>query len=59
MELRANPRLRSKPINDPGLTRRIAIIRKAKRTLSPAAESFIDELLAATPGRRSRLVRAA
>jgi DNA-binding transcriptional LysR family regulator len=62
MELRANPRLRSKPIEDPGLTRRIAIVRKAKRTLSPAAESFIDELLAATPrSRRSggRLVRAA
>jgi DNA-binding transcriptional LysR family regulator len=60
MELRANPRLRSKPIEDPGLTRRIAIVRKAKRSLSPAAESFIDELLAATPGsRRPRLVRAA
>ena len=62
MELRANPRLRSKPIEDAGLTRRIAIVRKARRTLSPAAESFIDELLAATPrSRRSgpRLVRAA
>ena len=63
MELRANPRLRSKPIEDPGLTRRIAIVRKAKRSLSPAAESFIDELLAATPGSRKgarpRLVRTA
>ncbi|HEX2115189.1 MAG TPA: LysR family transcriptional regulator [Alphaproteobacteria bacterium] len=63
MELRANPRLRSKPIDDPGLTRRIVIVRKAKRSLSPAAESFIDELLAATPGSRKdarpRLVRAA
>ena len=55
MELRANPRLRSKPIEDPGLTRRIAIVRKTNRTLSPAAESFIEELLAVTPrSRRSR-----
>jgi DNA-binding transcriptional LysR family regulator len=63
MELRANPRLRSKPIDDPGLTRRIVIVRRAKRSLSPAAEAFIDELLAATPGSRKgarpRLVRAA
>jgi DNA-binding transcriptional LysR family regulator len=63
MELRANPRLRSKPIEDPGLTRRIAIVRKVKRTLSPAAESFIEELLAVTPrsrrGARPPLGRAA
>jgi DNA-binding transcriptional LysR family regulator len=63
MELRGNTRLRSKPIADPGLVRRIVIVRKAKRSLSPAAESFIDELLAATPGSRKgarpRLGRAA
>jgi DNA-binding transcriptional LysR family regulator len=63
MELRANPRLRSKPIEDAGLTRRIVIVRKARRSLSPAAESFVDELLAATPTstrrRPTRLVRAA
>jgi DNA-binding transcriptional LysR family regulator len=63
MELRANPRLRSKPIDDSGLTRRIVIVRRAKRSLSPAAEAFIDELLAATPGSRKgarpRLVRVA
>jgi DNA-binding transcriptional LysR family regulator len=60
MELRANPRLRSKPIEDPGLTRRIAIVRKARRSLSPATESFIDELLAATPAsKRPRHGRAA
>jgi len=49
MELRADPRLRSKPIDDPGCTRRIVIVRRAGRSLSPAAESFVAELLAA-PG---------
>jgi DNA-binding transcriptional LysR family regulator len=47
MELRADRMLRSKPIDDPGCTRRIVIVRRAGRSLSPAAESFVDELLAA------------
>lgn len=50
MELRADRTLRSKPIDDPGCTRRIVIVRRAGRSLSPAAESFVDELLAAMPG---------
>ena len=49
MELRADRKLRSKPIDDPGCTRRIVIVRRSGRSLSPAAESFVDELLAATP----------
>jgi DNA-binding transcriptional LysR family regulator len=60
MELRADRKLRSKPIDDPGCTRRIVIVRRSGRSLSPAAESFVDELLAATPasGGGGRLVRS-
>lgn len=36
------------PIRTPGLTRKISLIRKANRSLSPAAQRFIDVLVEAT-----------
>jgi len=39
--------LASRPVNHPGLTRRIAAVQRAKRQLSPAAAKFLLELVSA------------
>ena len=47
MEVRAERALRSRPVDDPRFTREIALIKKAERTLPPAAESFAHALIQA------------
>jgi DNA-binding transcriptional LysR family regulator len=44
-EVKAEPSLMSRVIEDKALTRRIAIIKKVNRTLPPAAQLFLDEVL--------------
>jgi DNA-binding transcriptional LysR family regulator len=46
VQLQIDPRLRYRPIEGPGFTRRIGIIRLKNKTLSPAAEAFIQMLMA-------------
>lgn len=45
--------LRSRPVDDPGFIRRIALVTKADRSLSPAATAFV-EFLQATVRQRNR-----
>jgi DNA-binding transcriptional LysR family regulator len=44
-EIRAEPGLRSKPIDDPAFTRRVSVIKRAGRTLPPLSASFVEHLL--------------
>jgi len=43
--------LASRPVDHPGLTRRIAAVQRARRQLSPAAAKFLHELVAASKDR--------
>jgi DNA-binding transcriptional LysR family regulator len=43
-EVRAEPSLRSRPIDEPGFERPVLVIKKAGRTLPPMAESFLAQL---------------
>jgi LysR family transcriptional regulator, carnitine catabolism transcriptional activator len=45
VQLQIDPRLRCRPIEGPGFTRRIGIIRLKNKTLSPAADAFIQMLM--------------
>ncbi|MFC4172839.1 LysR family transcriptional regulator [Microvirga sp. GCM10011540] len=45
MEVRAEQTLRARPVDDPGFTRDVSLIKKAERTLPPASESFAHELI--------------
>jgi DNA-binding transcriptional LysR family regulator len=45
MEVRAERTLRSRPVDDPRLIREVALIKKAERTLPPAAQSFAQALI--------------
>ncbi|MXP64958.1 LysR family transcriptional regulator [Roseomonas sp. M0104] len=44
VEMQVSPDLRALPIGDPPLTRPIALVRRAGRSLSPAAEAFLAML---------------
>jgi DNA-binding transcriptional LysR family regulator len=44
-EALAEPSLRSRPIDDPALTRPVAIIKKKYRSLPPAVQLFLEEVL--------------
>jgi DNA-binding transcriptional LysR family regulator len=44
-EVQAEPSLKSRLIEDTALARRIAVIKKVNRTLPPAAQLFLDEIL--------------
>jgi DNA-binding transcriptional LysR family regulator len=46
-EIRAEPGLRSRLIDDPGFSRPVSIIKRAGRTLPPLSQSFLDHLAAA------------
>ena len=46
-EIRAEPSLRSRRIDDPSFERTIAVIKKAGRTLPPVSEGFLEELVKA------------
>ena len=43
-EVRAEPSLRSRPIDEPGFERPVLVIKKAARTLPPMSESFLAQL---------------
>jgi DNA-binding transcriptional LysR family regulator len=47
MEVRAERALNSRPVDDPRFTREVSLIKKADRTLPPAAESFARRLVEA------------
>ncbi|WP_248295318.1 LysR substrate-binding domain-containing protein, partial [Paraburkholderia sp. UYCP14C] len=44
-EVRAEPELVARPIDEAAFTRRIALIRKRGRTLPPVTESFVAMLI--------------
>jgi DNA-binding transcriptional LysR family regulator len=44
-EALAEPSLKSRPIDDPALVRPIAVVKKRNRTIPPAAELFVEEIL--------------
>src|SRR3954449_6785556 len=46
-EIRAEPSLRSRRIDDPSFERTITVIKKAGRTLPPVSEGFLEELVKA------------
>jgi len=46
-EIRAEPSLKSRPIDDPAFQREILVIKKKNRTLPPAAALFLDDIVAA------------
>jgi DNA-binding transcriptional LysR family regulator len=46
-EIRAEPALKSRPIDDPAFKRSVLVIKKRGRTLPPAARLFLEEILAA------------
>ncbi|KPF90372.1 LysR family transcriptional regulator [Rhodopseudomonas sp. AAP120] len=46
-EIKAEPSLKSRPIDDPSFERSIAVIKKKSRTLPPAAALFLGEIQAA------------
>jgi DNA-binding transcriptional LysR family regulator len=46
-EIKAEPSLRSRPIDDPAFERRVAVVKKRNRTLPPATQSFLGELISA------------
>ena len=43
-EIRAEPGLLSKPIDDPRFTRPVSIIKRSGRTLPPMSEAFLEHL---------------
>ncbi|HEY1945329.1 MAG TPA: LysR family transcriptional regulator [Roseiarcus sp.] len=43
-EIKAEPGLHSKPIDDPAFTRPVSIIKKSGRTLPPLSQAFLEEL---------------
>jgi DNA-binding transcriptional LysR family regulator len=45
-EIRAEPSLRARPIDDPSFVRPVAVIKKKGRTLPPASAGFLEVLLA-------------
>jgi DNA-binding transcriptional LysR family regulator len=51
-EVRAEPSLKSRVIDDPAFVRPIAVIKKKNRTLPPAARLFLEQILAAMGGAR-------
>jgi DNA-binding transcriptional LysR family regulator len=52
VQLETMPDLGSRPVDDPGFIRRIAVVTKADRSLSPAAAAFVDILRATVNHRR-------
>jgi DNA-binding transcriptional LysR family regulator len=46
-EIRAEPSLKSRPIDDPAFKRSVLVIKKKSRTLPPAARLFLEDILAA------------
>lgn len=46
-EIKAEPSLKSRPIDDPAFRREILVIKKRNRTLPPAASLFLDDIVAA------------
>jgi DNA-binding transcriptional LysR family regulator len=46
-EIRAEPTLKSRPIDDPAFKRSVLVIKKRSRTLPPAARLFLEDILAA------------
>jgi DNA-binding transcriptional LysR family regulator len=46
-EIRAEPALKSRPIDDPAFKRSVLVIKKRSRTLPPAARLFLEDILAA------------
>jgi DNA-binding transcriptional LysR family regulator len=46
-EVLAEPSLKTRPIDDPALVRPIAVVKKRNRTIPPAAQSFVGEILSA------------
>jgi DNA-binding transcriptional LysR family regulator len=57
VQLQIDSRLRYRPIEGPGFTRRIGIIRLKNKTLSPAADAFI-QMLMATKAEKERMPAA-
>jgi DNA-binding transcriptional LysR family regulator len=51
-EIRAERGLRTRPIDDPSLIRKLAIIKRTGRTLTPACQAFLSVAVGATAGRR-------
>jgi DNA-binding transcriptional LysR family regulator len=51
-EVRAEPSLKSRVIDDPAFVRPIAVIKKKNRTLPPAARLFLEQILTAMGGAR-------
>ena len=49
VDLRAAPVLKTRPIGDPPVLRQVLLMRRADRSLSPAAEALV-EALASTAG---------
>jgi DNA-binding transcriptional LysR family regulator len=43
-EIKAEPSLQSKPIDDPTFTRPVSIIKRSGRTLPPLSQAFLDHL---------------
>lgn len=50
-EIEAEPSLRMRPIDDDRFARRISLVKRRNRTLPPAAEDFLDDLIAAIEDR--------
>ena len=51
-EVRAEPSLKSRKIDDPAFARSIAVIKKRNRTLPPAAQLFVEQILVAMDNQR-------
>jgi len=51
-EVRAEPSLQSRKIDDPAFARPIAVIKKRNRTLPPAAQLFVEQILVAMDNQR-------
>ena len=45
-EIKAEPGLLSKPIDDPSFTRRVSVIKRTGRTLPPLSDAFLEHLSA-------------
>jgi DNA-binding transcriptional LysR family regulator len=55
VDLRIAPMLQTRPIEGPKIRRSISLVRRAGRTLSPAAEALVKGLLAIRSGAGARL----
>ena len=51
-EIEAEPGLRARPIDDARFSRRISLVKRRNRTLPPAAEEFLKDLVATMESRR-------